>query len=158
MKTWTDDNPKAGLLMRKREAILVAARRQFLAQVVGVLFGTLSVVPAWYLMAPDKETLEARFAMPAANMWRAVAELLTKGSNALNELPTFAKEAIVVGALIGVLLPLLAKLLPKSEKALPSAMGLGLGVTEQNASGKAAVEIRALWRWIDRQMKEAPHG
>lgn len=38
------------------------------------------------------------------------------------------------------------------------AMGLGLGVTEQNASGKAAVEIRALWRWIDRQMKEAPHG
>ena len=38
------------------------------------------------------------------------------------------------------------------------AMGLGLGVTEQNASGKAAIEIRALWRWIDRQMKEAPHG
>lgn len=35
MKTWTDDNPKAGLLMRKREAILVAARRQFLAHGYG---------------------------------------------------------------------------------------------------------------------------
>ncbi len=130
------------------------ARRQFLAQVVGVLFGTLSVVPAWYLMAPDKETLEARFAMPAANMWRAVAELLTKGSNALNELPTFAKEAIVVGALIGVLLPLLAKLLPKSEKALPSAMGLGLGLVIPFSSAFAfavGAIITAVWEWRNRR-------
>lgn len=38
------------------------------------------------------------------------------------------------------------------------AMGLGLGVTEQNPSGKAAAEIRALWTWIDRQTKGAHHG
>jgi chromosome partitioning protein len=38
------------------------------------------------------------------------------------------------------------------------AMGLGLGVTEQNPSGKAAAEIRALWRWTDRQMQETSHG
>lgn len=35
MKTWTDDNPKAGLLKRKREAILAAARRQFLSHGYG---------------------------------------------------------------------------------------------------------------------------
>ena len=35
MKTWTDDNPKAGLLARKRDAILAAARRQFLAHGYG---------------------------------------------------------------------------------------------------------------------------
>lgn len=38
------------------------------------------------------------------------------------------------------------------------AMGLGLGVTEQNPSGKAAQEIRALWHWVDRQTKETSHG
>jgi len=37
--------------------------------------GTLAVVPAWYLMVPTKEKLEA-FNPPATNMWRAVAELL----------------------------------------------------------------------------------
>lgn len=31
MKTWTEDNPKKGLLARKRAAILAAARRQFLS-------------------------------------------------------------------------------------------------------------------------------
>ncbi|MBI4920714.1 MAG: helix-turn-helix transcriptional regulator [Devosia nanyangense] len=35
MKTWTSDNPKAGLLERKRAAILAAARRQFLAHGYG---------------------------------------------------------------------------------------------------------------------------
>lgn len=38
------------------------------------------------------------------------------------------------------------------------AMGLGLGVTEQNSSGKAANEVRALWSWIDKQTKEANNG
>ena len=35
MKTWASDNPKAGLLRRKREAILAAARQQFLANGYG---------------------------------------------------------------------------------------------------------------------------
>jgi TetR/AcrR family transcriptional repressor of mexJK operon len=35
MKTWTSDNPKAGLLKRKRDAILAAARQQFLANGYG---------------------------------------------------------------------------------------------------------------------------
>jgi chromosome partitioning protein len=37
------------------------------------------------------------------------------------------------------------------------AMGLGLGVTEQNPSGKAAKEIRDLWTWIDRETKGQTH-
>lgn len=35
MKTWSSDNPKAGLLKRKREAIFAAARQQFLANGYG---------------------------------------------------------------------------------------------------------------------------
>lgn len=34
------------------------------------------------------------------------------------------------------------------------ALGQGQGVTEYNASGKAADEIRSLWRWIKTKMKK----
>ncbi|MFM1769012.1 MAG: hypothetical protein RJA22_1541 [Verrucomicrobiota bacterium] len=133
------------------------ARRQFMAQLVGVLFGTLAIVPAWYLMAPDKETLEQRFAMPAANMWRAVAELLTKGSNALQELPALAKESIVFGALIGVLLPVLARFVGRRERFLPSAMGLGLGLVIPFSSALAFVigaVIATVWEWRNRKQAD----
>ncbi len=34
------------------------------------------------------------------------------------------------------------------------AIGLGLGVTEHQPDGKAAVEIRALWAWVKRRMED----
>lgn len=97
-------------------------RKQFLAQFFGIFFGTLSIIPAWYLMVPDKKHLEA-FNPPATNMWKAVADLLTQG---IHMLPMSARWIIVIGAIIGVLLPLLAHIAPRSAPWLPSAMGLGL--------------------------------
>ncbi len=100
------------------------ARRQFIAQFCGVFFGTLSIVPAWYALVPNKAALEA-FNPPAANMWKAVADLLTQG---VHMLPHTAIVAIIVGGFIGVLLPILERVLPKFRGYLPSAMGLGLGL------------------------------
>ena len=97
-------------------------RKQFLAQFYGVFFGALAIVPAWYLMVPNKTRLEA-FNPPATNMWKAVADLLTQG---IHMLPTSARWAIVIGAIVGVLLTLAAHLSPRSRPWLPSAMGLGL--------------------------------
>jgi len=97
-------------------------RKQFLAQFFGIFFGTLSIIPAWYLMVPDKKHLEA-FNPPATNMWKAVADLLTQG---FDKLPMSARYLILIGAFVGVLLPVLAHLAPKSRPWLPSAMGLGL--------------------------------
>src|SRR6185436_8094976 len=34
-------------------------RRQFIAQFIGIFFGTAAIVPAWYLMVPTKAALEA---------------------------------------------------------------------------------------------------
>jgi uncharacterized oligopeptide transporter (OPT) family protein len=123
----------ADLLTDLKSGYLLGAnpRRQFLAQFYGVFFGVIAVVPAWYLMVPDKKALEA-FNPPATNMWRAVADLLTKG---VNHLPTTAMTAILIGAGIGMLLPLLEKLWPRTRPFLPSAMGLGLAwvVPFQNA-------------------------
>lgn len=115
----------ADLLTDLKSGYLLGAnpRKQFLAQFIGVFFGTLAVVPAWFLMVPNKAVLES-YNPPATNMWRAVAELLAGGG--FSQLPPSARMAIVIGALVGVSLPLLCKLLPRAVPYLPSAMGLGL--------------------------------
>jgi uncharacterized oligopeptide transporter (OPT) family protein len=122
-------------------------RRQFLAQFAGVFFGTLMCVPAWYLMVPNIAALE-KYPMPAAQIWVAVARALTSG---LGSLPVSVLYAVLIGAAVGVLLPLLEKLLPRARAWLPSATGLGLGwvvpfsVPLSLAIGAAIVSV---WRRI----------
>jgi len=142
----------ADLLTDLKSGYLLGAnpRRQFLAQFFGVFFGVLAVVPAWYLMVPNKAALEA-FNPPATNMWKAVADLLTLG---IDHLPRTALLAIVIGALVGMALPLLEKLWPKAQPWLPSAMGLGLAwvVPFQNAfSFLIGALILTAWRSWNRR-------
>jgi hypothetical protein len=100
------------------------ARRQFLAQFAGIFIGTAVVVPAFYLIVPDVSVLgSTKFPAPAAQVWASVALLLSNGFESLH--PT-ARLALVIGGLIGILIPALDILAPKSRKFLPSAMGLGL--------------------------------
>lgn len=115
----------ADLLTDLKSGYLLGAnpRKQFLAQFVGVFFGTLAVIPAWYLMIPDAAALE-KFPLPATRTWEAVARVLSSG---LDSLPMSARWAILIGAGVGVLLPLLETLFPKARRWMPSAMGLGLG-------------------------------
>jgi len=129
------------------------ARRQFIAQFLGVFFGTLAIVPAWYALVPTKAALEA-FNPPAANMWKAVADLLTQG---IHMLPQTAIVAIVVGAFIGVLLPLLERALPRFRGYLPSAMGLGLGLVipfQNGLSFALGATLALLWTRISRRNAE----
>jgi uncharacterized oligopeptide transporter (OPT) family protein len=120
------------------------ARKQFIAQFLGVFFGTLAVVPAWYALVPTKAALEA-FNPPAANMWKAVAELLTQG---IHMLPKTAIIAIVIGAFIGMALPVLERLTRCLRNFLPSAMGLGLGLVipfQNSLSFALGAAIAFLW-------------
>ncbi len=139
----------ADLLTDLKSGYLLGAnpRRQFLAQFIGVFFGTVAIVPAWYAMVPNRAVLEA-FNPPATYMWKAVADLLTHG---LHLLPVTALWAIVAGALAGVGLPLLERLQPRLAGYLPSAMGLGLAwvVPFQNSLSFALGAVfAALWtRW-----------
>ena len=140
----------ADLLTDLKSGYLLGAnpRKQFIAQFIGIFFGTLAIVPAWYAMVPNKKALEA-FNPPATNMWKAVADLLTQG---VQMLPMTARWAIVIGALLGVMLPLLEKLLPKARPFLPSAMGLGLAwvMPFSNAFafaiGAVLTEVWTRWR------------
>jgi uncharacterized oligopeptide transporter (OPT) family protein len=135
----------ADLLTDLKSGYLLGAnpRQQFLAQLSGIFFGTLAIVPAWYLMVPTAEKMES-FNPPAANMWKAMAELLGKG---VDSLPVSARWAACAGALLGVALPLLDLKFPKCRKMLPSAMGLGLGfvVPFQNSLSFCIGGIIAWW-------------
>ncbi len=99
------------------------ARKQFLAQFIGVFFGTVAIVPAWYLMVPNREVMD-RFNAPSANMWRAVAEALSHG---ISYIPEHARLGLLIGGGLGIVLALIDHFAPKKIKPyLPSAMGLGM--------------------------------
>jgi uncharacterized oligopeptide transporter (OPT) family protein len=136
----------ADLLTDLKSGYLLGAnpRKQFLAQFIGVFFGTLAVVPAWFALVPNKQALEA-FNPPATNMWKAVADLLTQG---IQMLPPTARWAIVIGAIIGVALPLAEKLFPRAKSYLPSAIGLGLSwvMVFQNTLS-IAIGGLIVWLW-----------
>ena len=76
---------------------------------------------------------------------QAVAEALTKG---LDTLPHSAWYAIAIGAVVGIILPILERLFPKARPYLPSAMGLGLAwVVSLSNSMSFAVGAVIAWIW-----------
>jgi uncharacterized oligopeptide transporter (OPT) family protein len=119
----------ADLLTDLKSGYLLGAnpRRQFIAQFLGIFAGTLVVVPAFYLLVPDAASLGTdQWPAPAAQSWKAVADLLAKGVNALH--PT-AQVGILVGGIVGILLPLTeAYTPPKVKRFVPSATGIGLSM------------------------------
>lgn len=101
-------------------------RRQFLAMFFGVFAGTLVVVPAFYILVPSASVLGTdQWPAPSAQVWAAVARLLSNGIHSLH--PT-AKMGLIVGGLVGLLLPILELSFPKRRKYIPSAMGVGLAM------------------------------
>lgn len=145
----------ADLLTDLKSGYLLGAnpRRQFIAQLIGIFFGTVAVVPAWYLMVPNKEVLEA-MNPPSTNMWRAVAELLAGGG--VDQLPASAKLAIVLGAVVGVVIPVTEALWPRLRPWLPSCMGLGLAwvMTFSNCQSFAIGAV-LVWLWTKARPKNA---
>ncbi|HOW69872.1 MAG TPA: OPT family oligopeptide transporter [Phycisphaerae bacterium] len=136
----------ADLLTDLKSGYLLGAnpRKQFIAQFLGIFFGTLAIVPAWYLMVPDLNALQA-FPLPSTEIWRAVAVALTRG---LDTIPVTARYAVVIGALVGIALPLLGTLFPKAAPYLPSAMGLGLAwVVPFQTSLSFALGAVLAWLW-----------
>ncbi len=145
----------ADLLTDLKSGYILGAnpRKQFLAQFFGVFFGTLAIVPAWYAMVPDKEKLES-FKPPATYMWKAVADLLTQG---IHMLPQTAISAIVIGAILGVALPLAGHLFPKAHAYMPSAMGLGLSWVmpfSNSLSFAIGAVIVGLWKKVNEKNSE----
>src|SRR5262245_31996609 len=102
-------------------------RQQFIAQFFGVVAGAVVVVPVFFLLVPNASVLGTeQWPAPAAQVWRGVAELLSKGVGSLH--PT-ARIGLLIGGLVGIALPLLEMAFPRHKKFIPAATGLGIAFT-----------------------------
>jgi OPT family oligopeptide transporter len=138
----------ADLLTDLKSGYLLGAnpRKQFLAQFLGVWTGTLVATWGYYMLVPTPEAIGGdKFPAPAAQVWKAVAEILARGFHAL---PQYAGWAMLVGALLGVLLTVLEKTLrPAIRKWIPSPVGFGMAFTFQGYTAMAFF-LGGLIAWI----------
>jgi len=105
------------------------ARKQFIAQLAGILPGAIIVGLAWNVLVPNADALGGdRFPAPAAQVWKSVAELLSKG---VDSLPVTARYGALIGAFVGLVLTLLERTFPKKKKYIPSAIAFGLAFVMQ---------------------------
>jgi OPT family oligopeptide transporter len=118
----------ADLLTDLKSGYLLGAnpRKQFLAQFVGVFAGVIVVVPAFYILVPTAASLgTTQWPAPSAQVWAAVAKLLSHGIHSLH--PT-AQLGLLAGLTVGTVLPLLEKAFPKYARWIPSPTGIGLAM------------------------------
>ncbi len=99
-------------------------RHQAIGHVLGIFAGALCAVPVFYfafLKGDPDGLITDQYPMPAAQIWKAVAEVLTRG---LSELHQTAIIAAVIGAVAGVVLEIV-KVASKGRFPI-SAVGMGL--------------------------------
>lgn len=125
----------ADLLNDLKSGYLLGAnpRRQFMAQFLGIFTGTIATVAGFYLLVPDATVMTGidgqapPFPAPAAQAWRAVAEVFKLGIGNMHPMHREAMGwGLGLGTLLGVLeLPMVPE---RFRRMLPSATGLGLGL------------------------------
>ncbi|PJB33592.1 MAG: hypothetical protein CO108_30600 [Deltaproteobacteria bacterium CG_4_9_14_3_um_filter_63_12] len=116
----------SNLLMDIKPGYMLGAkpRQQAVGHVLGILAGASVAVPIFFMtfMHNGPQNLVTdQYPMPAATIWRAVAEILTTG---LSNLSTSAQYAALIGAIIGIVLEAI-KTVTKGKFWL-SGVGIGL--------------------------------
>ncbi|MBI2362348.1 MAG: OPT/YSL family transporter, partial [Elusimicrobia bacterium] len=141
----------ANLLMDIKPGYMLGGkpRHQAVGHTLGILAGALVSVPVFYVMMNGDVgvLMSDKLPMPAAQIWRAVAEVLTKGLSFLH--PT-AQLAVLIGAVLGVVLEVLNQ---RSHGKFPiSGVGFGLAFvlnfSDALAMALGSVFFWALGRWL----------
>jgi len=128
----------ANLLQDIKPGYMLGAkpRQQAMGHVLGVIAGSLLSVPVFYLVFMQLSLHEAfsphpdaayymdadKHPMPAATVWKAVADVLTQG---ISNIKPSAQVAALVGIVLGIVLELW-RILSKNRFPL-SPVGIGLG-------------------------------
>jgi len=153
----------ADLLNDLKSGYLLGAnpRRQFIAQAMGILSGTVATVTCFYLLVPDATALNGTadkapdFPAPAAQAWLAVAKVFQEG---VENMHPMHRGAIAVGLVFGAIMVITEQLAPKDlRKWLPSATGLGLGFIlpfQYPLSMFAGAVIAAIWMGAHKKSAE----
>lgn len=100
---------------------------QVIAQVFGILAGSLAASATYLILIPSPRTqlITPEWPAPAVATWKAVAEVLADG---LASMPPGAVPAIVIAAICGIALAVLEVRVPKTfAQFLPSGSAIGLG-------------------------------
>jgi OPT family oligopeptide transporter len=108
---------KAGYLLK------VSIKKQVIAQLTGVIVGVFTAAAVYRLLTAAYTIPGDDFAGPAVMAWHAMAELLAKG---IKSLPPHAMTAAMVGAVVGVVIPIIGAANKKIGKWLPSPIALGI--------------------------------
>jgi uncharacterized oligopeptide transporter (OPT) family protein len=116
----------SNLLMDIKPGYMLGAkpRQQAVGHVMGIVAGMLMAVPVFYLMFHRDISLftSEKLPMPSAQVWRSVAEVLTRGFGSLH--PT-ARIAMAVGAALGILIEIAGQ---RTKGRFPlSGVAFGLG-------------------------------
>jgi putative OPT family oligopeptide transporter len=102
-----------------------APRKQVIAQCVGIVFGILVVVPIFLLFdqVHDIGGDDSDYPAPAALAWKAMAQLLSQG---LDALPQHSHWAVLGGAIFGAVIPILRRKVKPIAPYLPSGLAFGI--------------------------------
>jgi uncharacterized oligopeptide transporter (OPT) family protein len=120
-------------------------RKQFIAQLFGVLAGAFLAVPAYFILVPDANTLGGdKFPAPSALVWMGVAKVLSQG---LSTLPRSAVLAMIIAFVVGVAIVIIDKVFPKAKPYTPSPAALGIALTIP-AFTSFAMFLGALIVWV----------
>jgi len=102
-------------------------RKQFIAQLFGVLAGAFLAVPAYFILVPDANALGgAQFPAPSALVWMGVAKVLSQG---LSTLPPSAVLAMIIAFIFGTIIVVVDRVFPKLKPYTPSPAALGIAFT-----------------------------
>jgi len=97
-------------------------RAQFKAQLVGIMAGVVFCVPIYMLFDTAYEIGGEQIPAPAAHAWKAMAEVLMMGREAL---PAHAEMAVLAGLIFGAVMPLIRKI-KVIEPYIPSGLAFGI--------------------------------
>ena len=101
------------------------ARSILLLRALGIVVGAATTVVCLPWIIPRPELFAPTEALPAPSivLWKSTAEVLSHG---LAAVPTSARLALVLGAVVGAVLVLVERAVPPKKRMwLPSAVGLG---------------------------------
>ena len=126
-------------------------RHQALGHILGIFAGAFVAVPVYYAIFHGDISLftSEQLPMPSVTIWKAVAEVLTKGLSALH--PS-AQMAAIIGAILGLFLEGLNM---RSKGRFPiSAVGLGLAFVLKFTDSIAMATGAFLIWYFSRKFKE----
>jgi OPT family oligopeptide transporter len=129
-------------------------RHQAMGHVLGIFAGAVTSIPVFYLIFGEDVSLLAteKFPVPSAQVWAAVAKVLTQGLEFLH--PT-ARIAILVGGTLGIVLEVVNK---RTRGRFPlSGVGIGLAFVIPFSSC-IAMFLGALFFWLVEKKVKNPQS